>query len=373
MAIRSGMDEVRASIANHVRTNFVPANAGLVTNPTITQNPTRRTGSPVIYFYPVDQTEVDTTKDGVNIEYAINVEVRVRYNSYRGGRRQAEQIVDEIIGSIRGLTASDYPSVNGYTIYRIRFANLIFNKDKVAGADYVQIIVPFLISATQDAVPSQVLPVQAPAFTYTNFTFSPTNNKIERYDSGEIVPTTTYPSGNNGWNFVDASFSVSSGSVGTFTSGNYNVPSGGEPLGLSSSLRYNLDSDSTVTTTLTANTSWDVIDSIRYGAVTPEIVGTAPTFTDDAAATYGLRNLANWNIEYGTVTPHNETITVTGDSGQFVYIIIDEGVTLTQIQNTLGQNVIDQFNVTTVGDYKIYINTQPIVFDGFSTDFTLIA
>ena len=371
--IRSGMDEVKASITRHIRENFNIANVnGLTSVPAITQNPTRQTQVPRIYIYANGQIEIDSTKEDVPIEYTVNVEVLVRYNSYRGGNRQAQQMLDEIIGSVRGLTSSDYPTVNGYSIYRIQFGEVQSLDFKEEGQTYFKLVCPFHISATQDAVPSQLLPVQSPTFTYSNWTHTPTQNRVERYDSGTIIPTTTYPSGNNGWNFTDASFSIASGATGTLTSGNYNVPSGGEPIALFSSLRYSLGSDSTTVTTLTETTSWNVIDSIRYGTITPVVNGVIPTFTDDTAANYGLRNLANWNIEYGTISPHNETIEITGSTNQYIYIIVDSGVTLTQIRNNLGQNAVGLFNVQTVGDYKIYVQEQPIVFNDFSTEFTLI-
>ena len=374
MAIHSGADEVRAGIARQIRTDFDFNNVSdLVTTPTITQNPMRRTSSPCVYLYPDGQIEVDNTKDSVTFEYGIATEIRVRYDRYRGGKRQAEQIVDEVLSSVRGLNRSDYPVLNGYNIYRVVVSEIITNQDKVQGADWIQIIVKLLVTASEADVPAQILPVQEPTFTYSNFRYTPTPSGLERYDSGEITPSTTYPSGNNGWNFIDASYSVAATAQGTFTNGNYNVTSGAEPLALSSSLRYALDGDASTVTTLTDTTRWVLIDSIRYGSITPTTEGVIPTLTDDTAATYGLRNLANWNIEFGTVHPHNETITITGNAQQFPYIIIDHNVTLTQIQNTLGQNVISQWNVVTVGEYKVYINEQPIVFDGFSTDFTLIS
>ena len=206
---------------------------------------------------------------------------------------------------------------------------------------------------------------------YEDFTFEPAGFTIERFDSGTIIPDTTYPSGNNGWDFVDANFSISSGGAGTFSSGRYTIPAGGEPVSLDSTLRYNLNADPTETTSLSATTQWNVIDSIRYGSIVPETAGTIPTLVDDDSATYGLRNLANWNVEFGTVTPHQEMITLTGDPGEYLYIIVDQGVTLTQIVNN-GVNTISLWDVQTVGNYRIYINQQPIVFADFSIDYNLV-
>ena len=367
------MDEVKASIARHIRTNFDYTKVnGLTSTPAITQNPTRQTQTPRIYVYANGQLEIDSTKEGIPIEYTVNVEILIGYNSYRGGNRQAHQMLDEIIGSLRGLKTSDYPEVNGYGIYRIQFGQIEDFRFIEDGQNYYKVICPFHISATQNEIPDQVLPIQDPSFTYSDWLFTPVNNNIERYDTGNIIPATTYPSGNQGWNFVDANYSISSGAGGTLSSNTYNLLPGVEPIALDSTLRYSLDVDPTETTSLVKTTGWRLIDSIRYGA--KQGVGTlAPVFTDDVQADFGLRLLSNWNIEYGTVHPHNETVTVTGNSDEWVYIIIDEGVTLTQIKNEIGQNVISQFTVTTVGDYKIYLNTQRIIFDGFSSEFTLIA
>ena len=372
--VRSGMDEIKASIARHIRTNFDFTKVnGLTGTPAITQNPTRQTQTPRIYVYADGQIEIDSTKEDVPIEYTVNVEVLVRYNQYRGGNRQAHQMLDEIIGTLRGIKNADYPAVNGYTIYRIQFGDVVDFRFIEEGQSYFKVLCPFHISACKDVAPDQALPVQTTSYNYSNdWMFAPTNNNIERWDTGDILPVTTYPSGNNGWNFVDANFAISSGSGGTLVNNVYSLPSGVEPISLDSTLRYTLDADPTETTSLTATTGWRLIDSIRYGAK-EGVGGAAPVFTDNADADFGLRLLSNWNIEYGTVHPHNETVTINGNADEYVYIIIDHLVTLTQIRNDIGQNVIAQFDVTTVGDYKIYINTQPIVFDGFSTDFTLIA
>ena len=200
--VRSGMDEVKRSVAKHIRTNFDYTKVnGLTGIPAITQNPTRQTPTPRIYVYANGQIEIDTTKEDVPIEYTVNVEVLVRYNSYRGGNRQAHQMLDEIIGSLRGLNSTDYPVVNGYTIYRIQFGEIQDLRFIEEGQNYYKVICPFHISATSAQVPSTTQPMQAAQFTYSDWMFAPSNNKFERWDNGNIIPATTYPSNNNGWNF----------------------------------------------------------------------------------------------------------------------------------------------------------------------------
>ena len=374
MATRNAADEIRAAITEKIRNNFDhTAVSGLTEDPTITQNPRRKTDEPYIYVYSVSQLEIDVNKDDTPYEYIFNVEVCTRYNSYRGGQRQSDEMLDQVLQIVRGKTRADYPDLEafGFNVYRITSGEIVNTTQRDRGANYYKVICPIHVVAQPIAQPSQLQPVQALNFAYSDFMYTPTNFRIERYDTGDITPATTYPSGNNGWNFIDASYGISSGATGTLIGGVYSTVANGV-TGLDSSLRYSLDSDSTETTTITDTTAWTQIDSIRYGAVTPVTDGVLPSLTDDTAATYGLRNLSNWNIEYGTVTPHNETITITGTAGQYLYIIIDHETTLTQIRNSVGQNAIGLFDVTTVGDYKVYIHTQPIVFDGFSTDFTLI-
>ena len=369
---RSGSDEVRRGLFGRINDGFDYQRVnGLTSKPPITQNPTRQTSEPYIYVFSVREREVDQQKRSTPKEYYLYVEICTRYNSYGGGQRQVNRMMDEVVRAIRNNGYPDLSSV-GYSIYNLTIGEIEEFSFRERGANYYKARIPVLIRAEFVDLPQDINPVQAINYTYSGFTFAPTNNNIERYDSGAITPATSYPSSNNGWDFLDANYSLPQNVAGTFTGGNYNIPSGGEPLALFSSLRYEFAADNTTTTTLTATNSWNVIDSIRYGAIDPVVNGVIPTFTDDTAATYGLRDLSNWNIEYGTVSPHNETITVTGTTNQYVYIVVDSNVTLTQIINN-GVNTISDFTTQTVGDYKIYINEQPIVFNDYTADFILIA
>ena len=373
MAIRSGMDEIKRSIAKHLRTNFDYTKInGLTQQPAITQNPTRQTQTPRIYIYANGQIEIDTSKADVPIEYTVNVEVLVKYNSYRGGNRQAHQMLDEIIGSLRGLRSSDYPTVDGYNIYRIQFGEIVDFKFIEEGQNYYKVICPFHISATQDAVPSTTQPMQAAEFTYSGFTFAPTSTNIERWDSGNIVPATTYPSNNNGWNFETVTYTVATGADGTYSDGNYTIDSDDTTLGITSTINYTNDIDNTITTSLNATTNFDRIDSLRYGAINAQ-GGSQPTLTDDDATGYGLRNLANWNVDFGVVVPHQATITMTANAGQYLYLIVDHEDTVTHLIDTLGTNNITNFTSSIVGDYKIYLSVNPIYYDNSTFTYIITA
>ena len=371
---RSGADEIRAGLAQRIRTmfDFRQVN-GLTENPTVTQNPTRFTTEPYIYVYTVGQNEIDTTKDDTPYEYGINVEVVLRYNSYRGGQRQGDQILDEVVEILRGKNANDFPDLAsvGYNIYTITTGDILNFTFKERGANYYKVICPFFVRAAFSELPMDVQPVQLPQFTYSGFTFTPqADRNIERWDTGNIIPATTYPSGNNGWDFTTATYQLSAGADGTYDGTNYIVATGDETLGIDSTINYEFNTDTSSTTSLAASTTWNRIDSLRFGSIDAD-GGNQPTFVDDDSATYGLRRLSNWNIDFGNVTPHNSVATITGNAGQYEYIIVDSGVTLAQINDNLGLNNVANFDVRVVGNYRIYVSIDPIYYDNSTFTYTL--
>ena len=374
---RSGGDEIRASLASAIRNNFDYTNInGLTENPTITQNPTRRTQEPYIYIYNVGQSEIDSTKEETPYEYHLSIETCTRYDSYRGGQRQSNQMLDEVLKYVRTKNGATYPDLEsvGYNVYNVTSGDIVEITDRIRGANYYKVIIDIFVTASRIEIPPLPQPIQEAVFLYADFMFTPDgHNRIERYDAGTITPVTTYGSNNRGWDFVDAQFTLGDMAAGTFDGTTYTVASGDTPLELDSTLNYQLSSDNTVMTSLQAANTWELIGSLRAGSITPDTPGTIPTIEDNALANTGLRNLANWDIEFGTITPHNYRVTVGGDAGDYVYIMTDASVPLVQINNTIGQNVISQFQQSTVGGYNIYINTQVIAFNGFSTDFTLVS
>ena len=94
-------------------------------------------------------------------------------------------------------------------------------------------------------------------------------------------------------------------------------------------------------------------------------------FPDDTSATYGLRLLSNWNVEFGTTDPQNQSITITGDKDEYTYIIVNNAFTLNGIRDSLGTNNINNFDVVTDGNYRYYISKTPILFDNSSFTYTL--
>ena len=370
---RSSADEIRSAIATTIRNNFDYRNVrGLTENPTVTQNPTRQTTEPYIYVYSVGQVEIDSTKDDTPFQYHVAIEVTLRYNSYRGGQRQGEEIMNEVFSYVRGKNSSEYPDLSqyGFNVYNTTTGDTVEFTDRLRGANYYKVVTALYVTASWTGQEIQVQPIQEPEFTYAGFSYLPISNNIERYDAGNIVPSQTYDSGNNGWNFTTVDYALPSSAQGVFDGTDYTLTATNEPVAIDSTINYELASDDTITTALSATTSWSRIDSIRYGSV-PASAGLQPTFPDDTSATYGLRLLSNWNVEFGTTDPQNQSITITGDKDEYTYIIVNNAFTLNGIRDSLGTNNINNFDVVTDGNYRYYISKTPILFDNSSFTYTL--
>ena len=370
---RSSADEIRAAIATTIRNNFDYRNVrGLTENPTVTQNPTRQTTEPYIYVYSVGQIEIDSTKDDTPFQYHVAIEVTLRYNSYRGGQRQGEEIMNEVFSYVRGKNASEYPDLSqyGFNVYNTTTGDTVEFTDRLRGANYYKVVTALYVTASWTGQEIQVQPIQEPEFTYSGFSYLPIGNNIERYDAGNIVPAQTYTSPNNGWSFNTVDYALPSSAQGVFDGTDYTLTATNEPVAIDSTINYELVNDDTITTSLSATTSWSRIDSIRYGSV-PASAGLQPTFPDDTSPTYGLRLLSNWNVDYGVTDPQNVSITFNANKDEYAYIIINDAFTLNGIRDSLGTNNINNFDVVTDGEYRYYISKTPILFDNSTFTYTL--
>ena len=370
---RSAADEIRTAIAAKIRNNFDYTRVrGLTENPTVTQNPTRQTKEPYIYVYNVGQIEIDSTKDDTPFQYHIAIDVTLRYDSYRGGQRQAEEIMNEVLSYVRGKNSSEYPdlSSSGFNVYNTTTGDTVELTDRLRGANYYKVVTALYVTASFTGQVAQVQPVQAADFTYDGFAYAPVSNNIERYDAGNIIPAQTYTSPNNGWAFTTAEYSLPATAQGVYDGTNYTLTATNEPVAINSTINYELVSDDSITTALAETASWNRIDSIRYGSK-PAQAGLQPTFPDDNSAIYGLRLLSNWNVDYGTTDPQNMTVTLTADKDEYLYIIVNISETLAGIRDTLGTNNITNFDVVTDGAYRYYIQKEPVLFDNSSFTYTL--
>ena len=357
---RSGSDEIRKGVFDRVTSEFDYQRVnGLTSAPPITQNPTRKTSEPYIYIYSVESVEADATKDSTSREYAVYVDICTRYSSYGGGQRQVNRMVDEVVSALRN---GGYPNLSsvGYNIYNLTIGEIRDFTFKERGANYYKAIVPVYVTADTVDLPQEINPVQALIYAFSGFTHTPTTTKIEQYDSGDITFNETYPSNNNGWNFDSVAYTIGSGAQGSLTDRVYTVGASDDPLGISGTLNYEFDTDSTVTATITDTVAFERIKSLRFGS------SSATTFSVN-----DLQNLSNFNVQFGTEDPRNVDITITPGLGEYPYIIFDDQYSIGEIKGALGLNEISAFTRSDVGGYTIYRLTDEIPYAGLTLNYTL--
>ena len=357
---RSGSDEIRKGVFDRINTEFDYQRVnGLTSAPPITQNPTRKTAEPYIYVYSVDSNEIDNTKTSTAREYAIYVDICTRYNSYGGGQRQVNRMVDEVV---RALRNGGYPNLSsvGYSIYNLTIGEIRDFTFKERGANYYKAIVEVYVTADSVELPQSVNPVQALIYSFSNFTHTPTTTKIETYDSGDITFNETYPSNNQGWDFTSVSYAIAASAQGTLANRVYSITSDNDPLGVTGTLNYEFGSDNTVTTSITDTVSFERIRSLRFGS------STATSWTEN-----DLENLSNFGIMFGTENPVGTTIEITPGVNEYPYIMFDAAHSISEISGPLGLNEISAFTMTEVGGFKIYRLTGAIPYEGLTLTYTL--
>ena len=231
--------EIRRGVYLKVRDEFNFNNViGLSSLPPITQRATHKLEDPFIYIWSESQLEVNKTKEDESYQYAVRIEVSTKANSNQGGQQQSDQMAAEIY-RIFDVPTSQYPDITdkGYRIYIIEFAETASFVEEVRGGTYFRKVITILVTAKFVGFDGTDIPVQLTNYNYNNWMYTPTVFDLERYDSGTIIPVTTYPS-TGSWNFVDSSFTIGAGAGGTFTNDIYTLGSEDAPVALSSTLNY---------------------------------------------------------------------------------------------------------------------------------------
>jgi hypothetical protein len=200
-------------------------------------------------------------------------------------------------------------------------------------------------TATVTGTLSKVSPSN-PVLTPTATVQLGTTSGIESGATGSISFTAAYGASDNGWEKV--SLVSSSNSPITVTAGN--TPS----ATLTANYQSPTGTNSPTATTSTGDSfSYSRIISVRYGA------SSALSFNETQ-----LQDLALWDttlggtigtIAKGTIDPNNYQFTIT-TSGNYIYVVIPSGYTLTGILNVNNSNAndISVFASSIVGGYKVY-------------------
>ena len=281
-------------------------------------------------------------------------------------------MVDEITRSIDTQT-SGYLDVTseGYNVYIQNVEDVTkFVDDTTRGATYFIANVEMFFTANFIGAPVVNQPNQANVFTFNGFQRPVRNNSLEMFDSGAITPASTYPSNNNGWDFVSTSFSIISGGQGRINSGIYTIGQNDNTLGLDVIINYEFSSDTTQTTSLNQTSNFPRRIDARHGVINPG-VGNTPNFTDDGSTTSGLRNFGQFDngndrIINNFTNPIGQTITFRRMVNDFMYIVTgtDAPVINTIRENVFNQDIRDQFTVSTVGPYRVYVSDRAANVDG---------
>ena len=340
--------------------NRVP---GITETPLIIQDrPLNSVPYPYIYIDVVDVSEIDITKDISSYDYLVRVQIVNKTTQQSDGKSVRDAISDEVT-HILDVDTDNYIDllVSGFnnTIQTVESINPL-PPTNTFGATYwvTEVDVRFRIDFV--GTPQTIDPVQNANFVFSNFAFIPNNNRIEMFDAGLITGDTTYPSNNRGWNFTAVDYALTTGADGTLINNDYTVGADDDNLGLITTIDYEFADDTSITTQITDTDVFSRIKSLRFGVT-----------NDTNITTARLRNLAEWNIRFGTVNPDNQQITIDGDIGDHLYIIVDDSHSITSILDTVQTENIRNFNVTIMDGYRIYISRQQVQFDGSSFNFTL--
>ena len=359
---------IRNTLAGRLRNNFNINNVpGLTAIPPIVQNIDNTIDEAYVHIYSELNERIDATKDDSSVDYTTIFEIRDTYPTGTGGPRVRDLITDEVVDLLdRWIPTITNTCVYVSVVTSVSKNRLDFN-NRTFFISQIEIITRAVSGST--VAPSD-LPVQSPLFAFNGFTFAPSSNRIELYDVGTITPSTTYPNGNNGFDFVSAAYTLAPGSDGVLNNGIVTVD-GDDVVSINSELDYVNDSNTEDTRQLTSTTTFPRIKSLRSGSISPAIAEQQPIFTNDSAALFGLQNLSNWSIDFGNVAPHGTTVTISGDAGDYGYIILDSSDTILTLRDQLNTENVGNFTLTTIGGFNIYIRREPFYYDGTSIQLTI--
>lgn len=185
-----------------------------------------------------------------------------------------------------------------------------------------------------------------------------TNISVELGATGSAVFSGAYGSSDNGWTQVSISPDSSSPTTLTITQTSTTNFSDVTANYTSSNKGTNASGNSTAQVTADKNVSR--IASLRYGALA------ASTFSDNLSPTESeLLDVLNWTnsggtIDFGTNTSseiNGEAFSVSWTGDKFIYIVMDNNVTLDKIDIGV-LNQIGAFTTGTTTNYRFYVTTD---------------
>lgn len=362
MASRDGSNEIKTAIARKILREFDVTNVFDISEiPIVTiDRPTPLTPEPFIYVGQPDTDESDVTKSNSARDYNIPIRVATSTLHNTSTEQTRNDIMDELV-RILDVQSDNYIDLtnSGYNV-RVQNADIGSSGVREArGKTYFISNLTVEIRADFIGLPSDRSPVQRSSYTFTNFTLAPNDNArlIEVGDGGTITGALTYPSGNDGWDFVSVAYIVPTGSQGSLTDNVLTIDSDDDPINLQATLNYQFSTSTSITTSITNIDNFRRIRSVRYGAINQSSISQADL--DNFALFQGT----NKTFDFGNVSPIGDTLRFEGVAGDRFYIVYDSSLSVRSITDQLGNNNIGAFTETTVGQYKVLLQNNPLVYD----------
>lgn len=360
-----GTAQLKTAIVRRLRAQFRTAAVPYIPstwNTIIQSKPVDNTPYPYICVEIDDNDiqEVAVTAQGSSYDYFVGIKAVTRSEINADTRETRDAMVAEV-QRILDVDYDEYLNLTskGFNIYIQTVESVDISELNEMGTDFY--IGNVILKVRMEQIGSQTSPVADVDLTFSNFTVEPINNKYELHDSGTITMPTTYePS--NGWIFNSVTYSLASDSDGTIAGNVATVASGDDLIAIVSVITFESALDSAVTTTVFNRTDVEAVKSPRIGKFTTETVSLAQ-----------IADLSLWDSSFPSVNPNRVEQVVDANSGDFIYILIDDTYTLTGIKNDLGLDDIEEYTMTSQDGYKVYKLDTAIVYDNSRHEYTLIS
>lgn len=356
----NGAGAIKTALIMKILSEFdTSAVSGITEVPLIIQDrPLESIVEPYVYLTYEDSFETDVTQTGSSIDYFFNAQVVVRTAQNEDGTRLRDEIVAEV-SRIIDTPTSGYIDIEtlGFNVY-LQNVDSVEELDKIEerGATYFEAAIAINVRANFIGLPSTNPPIQPAQYTFTDFTFTPTQNRIEFGDAGTITGATTYAN-QSPWNFTSVTYAQIAGGDGSLATNVYTVESGDATLGLIATLNYTFATDNIITQTITDTDNFNRIRSLRFGTIDQG------TINQQMLADFSQFQGTNKTFRYGVDNPIGQEISFEGTAGDRLYIVYDAAHTIRILRDQFGFNHLDAFTETTVNGYKVLLQTNPLVFD----------
>lgn len=360
-----GTAQLKTAIVRRLRAQFRTAAIPYIPstwNTIIQSKPVDNTPYPYICVEidSEDIQEAAVTAQGSSYDYFVGIKAVTRSEINADTRETRDAMVSEV-QRILDVDYDEYINLEskGFNVYIQTVESVEISELNEMGTDFY--IGNVILKVRMEQIGSMTSPIANFDFTYSGFNTEPSNYKYELHDAGTITAPTTYePS--NGWIFQSVTYSLGSDSDGTIAGNVATVASGDDLIAIVSVITYESALDSAVTTTVFDRTEFRAIKSPRIGKFTTETVSASD-----------IADLSLWTSSFPSVAPNRVEQVIDANSGDFIYIIIDDEYTLTGIKNDLGLDDIEEYTMTSQDGFKVYKLDTAIVYDNSRHEYTLIS